>query len=673
MSDWVWDNSAPTFRRMVTAYEEFFFKSEQDLTITALESIKYNLQTGKIAAYPGLSLSPYNEVFKTAKNGRLYVSESGRPWRRVTDQDEVHDIRNYLSDAENYNLENNLPVNATGAQKRIFAEISAVPSLGTPAKEAKIVVPCITDLLQIEETCQYIGGAGRGLDWCGIQSLSRFGDKGSGYKWVGAAGGTMFDLRGINGSRIHGLNFSGGLKAKYIVRGREFYDGVNPLIGSSGVFVEFCRFSDPLTSDGDSACFAAGADNGVNTYPTDTYCFLCNDWNGTDENGIQGWGFRALAGGNTKNFFLFHNSFSYFYRAIEASSGVLTVIEINGGNIGYNRGDEASLIVGSGNAVTVTDGRMENLGTGYTARFIKSGGTNTGTVLQAKGFYINGNLPADDYAIITYGPSEISGSFENNGRVGSNSCKVQAPQAESASGGGGISLRSSTFGYNSTQLTAVPIYDGSNNPIGGGGDADYARNVGHRLEARNNVCGPVGGNKNIPLPDVNGDDIPNLREQMKTDGNTSGITIVRNANGNYVVTVPFGVFRTAPSGEVVIGELQLKSKESECILDTTVAFTGPSGTVQIRAGISIPAGAYADDSLILAHDVKSAPVRKGIADADKGVSLALATSVNGRGEYFGAWTGSGHSIKLKMILGAGALTDLVAGSITAYITHARVG
>lgn len=586
---------------------------------------------------------------------------------------EVHNLRDYLSDADNTTLEAGGTVNATGAMQDIFEAISAVPGVSS-ATEAIIEVPGSPDLMEIEETCTYIGGVGRSITWRGEHSLSRSGEKGSGFKWVGAEGGTMFDLRAINGSRVHGLIFNGGGKAKYLVRGREYIDNTDPdpgstLIASSGLFVEFCAFLNPTLLDGDSALFAAGADNGVNTRQASEYNFLYCDWSGCNENGTQGWGFRALAGGNTKNFFFNYNNFQYLYRGIEAGSGDLTCIVVNGSNIGYAApDDEAALIYGYGNSVNVIGGRFENSTAGYKSRYIKAGGSATGTVLQAKGFYLSGNLPADDYAIVSAGPAEVSGFFEQNGRAGSNVMKIQAGNPLLAGGYGGMKVSQSTFGYNTTQLTSAPIYDGSSNLLTAG---DFAKSTSSVVRAEGNVCGPASGNKDKPIPDSDGRD---LRRQMWTDQLSTfcpDAVVNRNSDGVYVVTLGPASLK-AFGGQTAFAFLPPFSKLKSCVARVTTPLSGSglTGSIEMVVGIRTAAGVIADpDGLLTIFDAKTAAITRGKVAGDYGVQFDTAL-----GGYIGNNPGGfQEDVWFTITVGAGSIANLSAGAVTFYVEFERLG
>ncbi len=347
--------------------------------------------------------------------GIVEASEDGEIFKRLSRAAEVYNVRDYLNDAQKANLAAGSAVNATAAMQAIFAIISAVPGV-SDALDAIIEVPGAADLFQISSTCTYIGGVGRSLVFKGETGLSRGGSKASGFIWTGAQGGTMFDLRAINGSVIKDLAFNGGNLAKYVLRLREYYEG-GAQIASSGVWLYRCRFNEPTLLDGNSALVAAGHDNGVaGTKQASEYRFFYCDFNGCNELGQQGWGFRALTAGNTKNFVFSHCTFSQLYRCAEAGSGYMIVVECNAGNIGYDRDSNACMFVHSGNTLNIQGGGLENGALGYYARFAKPG-QSTSTLIS--GVYLSCTPPADDFVIDVFGPTRISQShFENTSRAG---------------------------------------------------------------------------------------------------------------------------------------------------------------------------------------------------------------------------------------------------------------
>jgi len=104
------------------------------------------------------------------------------------------------------------------------------------------------------------------------------------------------------------------------------------------------------------------------------------------------------------------------------------------------------------------------------------------------------------------------------------------------------------------------------------------------------------------------------------------------------------------------------------IADTTEAFAGLAGTISLKVGTT-SGGA----ELILSHDVKTATVTKGIADADLGTSLNRANAVQGSLFNF---SGSTLNVFASLVsgtgnLGDGATTNLTTGIVRLFIVTER--
>jgi hypothetical protein len=133
----------------------------------------------------------------------------------------------------------------------------------------------------------------------------------------------------------------------------------------------------------------------------------------------------------------------------------------------------------------------------------------------------------------------------------------------------------------------------------------------------------------------------------------------------YAVKIPKESWRTAGTTQQVrIGSTPVRARIVGCFCDTTVAFAGLAGTIQLSVGSA--AGTPAD--MIAAHDVKSGVVTKGLADADLGSLLARATAVQGGG---GNWS-AGNDIYAQLIsgtgnLGNGTVTNLTNGEVKIYV------
>lgn len=128
----------------------------------------------------------------------------------------------------------------------------------------------------------------------------------------------------------------------------------------------------------------------------------------------------------------------------------------------------------------------------------------------------------------------------------------------------------------------------------------------------------------------------------------------------YKVTVPFAAWQVAAlTQDITIATLPAKSQLVGIIADTTQAYAGPTGTIALTVGKSAGAAEY-----MASHDVKTAAVTKGLADADLGTSMVRAAAVQG-----GSWNWTGTQIVSARITSSiGNLSLLSQGSTTFYLT-----
>lgn len=159
----------------------------------------------------------------------------------------------------------------------------------------------------------------------------------------------------------------------------------------------------------------------------------------------------------------------------------------------------------------------------------------------------------------------------------------------------------------------------------------------------------------------------NTATKVITSGKDPFVVVVANGGLQrqvFKVRIPKEAWRgAAVSQEIRLGTTDVRTRIVGCFCDTTVAFAGLAGTIQLQIG-----SASGLSDLILLHDVKTAAVTKGLADADLGAMLARATAVQGGG---GSWTG-GNDIYAKLFsgtgnVGTGAVTNLTAGTVYVYV------
>jgi hypothetical protein len=145
------------------------------------------------------------------------------------------------------------------------------------------------------------------------------------------------------------------------------------------------------------------------------------------------------------------------------------------------------------------------------------------------------------------------------------------------------------------------------------------------------------------------------------------------ANGSlcrcvYKLHIPKETWRAAAlTQDVLVGLTDARQRVLAMYVDTTQALAGPAGTLTFQLGNSLGGQQW-----VLGHDVKTAPVTKGLADADMGTLLQRANMVQGAA---GAWLGDAIYMRLTSSagnFGNGVVTSLTAGSIDVYVIVERL-
>lgn len=580
---------------------------------------------------------------------RVEILDGGR-WRRVVDSDSTYDIREFAP----FGVELGFNEQAdTDAMKAMFSHFSAKPSTGINAHSAKLIHPTGL-LLYIGETLEFIGNSGVGINWEGECGLPRNGVDGSCLYWVGNAGDPMVHFRGANGSVVRNMQFNGGAKAGVVFWSSEYYVGPPVYTGgqivSSGIFWDYCRFQNPAPGP-TSSVFKVGVDNGVTSgLEADSY-----QWRGCYFNG-NGPG-PALAGmhiaspGNAKTYTLEHCHFDSvdfgYYQP--AGSGTTTLYECQFGNIGWNQ-DGSAVVMNSGNGLKLLSCTMENastlLGTDFRARFVS---TANNVLANIDGGYFSGTTPTDDYGMILGGPSTVSNfDFEGNSRSGSNVLKVK---------GTNVVFMGCDWAYNTTPLTNIPLYDGSNSHVI---DSDVYRNntkLPLRVKAFNNLSGARGQTHSTYLPDVIDSEPTIIKGALWSDtanGINSGLTVVDNGRQRRI-TIPFSLFNAGTLTKTLTitkntPGLWIKNVQTK----VETAFIGLDA-VSLEVGISNDTSAH-----LLPHSMLVLGTEKGILNGDLGASLAPLTRGHSKGHYLS----DGTPLQAKMVSPSGNLSLLTAGSVT---------
>lgn len=153
-----------------------------------------------------------------------------------------------------------------------------------------------------------------------------------------------------------------------------------------------------------------------------------------------------------------------------------------------------------------------------------------------------------------------------------------------------------------------------------------------------------------------------------TAGSATGMTV--NFNGAirdsmYKVTLDKTAWTAAAlTQDITIGTLPAGAIVRRIVCDTTAALTNGASTLAMTIG-----SAAGGTQFILSHDVKTAPITKGLADADLGANMVRSAAI--QGGYAPNWTGTTIvSVRLtsgSVNLGNGSTTNLTTGSTTIYL------
>jgi hypothetical protein len=149
---------------------------------------------------------------------------------------------------------------------------------------------------------------------------------------------------------------------------------------------------------------------------------------------------------------------------------------------------------------------------------------------------------------------------------------------------------------------------------------------------------------------------------------SAGVTL--NNNGfmgrqTWKVTIDKAAWTAAAlAQEIVIASIPAKCRIVGAYCDTTIKYAGLAGTIQLMISATGAAG-----EIIAAHDVKTAIVTKGLADADMGTGLTRAARI--QDALLPSWTALTQP-QVRLVssvgnIGTGAVTNLTTGSTTIYL------
>jgi len=149
----------------------------------------------------------------------------------------------------------------------------------------------------------------------------------------------------------------------------------------------------------------------------------------------------------------------------------------------------------------------------------------------------------------------------------------------------------------------------------------------------------------------------------------TGVTISAEGAMNrvtYKATVAKEAWTNNATSQIIYPfTLPAKTRIVSCYADTTEAYSGLAGTIQLSIGTT-----GNDNEVILLHDVKTAAVTKGLLDADLGTEMSRAGQI--QGGYIRSWTGAVQP-RVRLVsgtgnIGTGSATNLTNGSTTIYMT-----
>jgi len=187
---------------------------------------------------------------------------------------------------------------------------------------------------------------------------------------------------------------------------------------------------------------------------------------------------------------------------------------------------------------------------------------------------------------------------------------------------------------------------------------------GASLNITAETAGTGGDNLDIVLTPAGTGKLRNGVDRI-TVGSGTGITVIGAGNINrqlYRVTTTYAAYTDSDTTKgIVIATLPAKMKIVSVYADTTTPYTG--GTVS-AATLEVGITAEGAAEIIAVHDVKSAAVTKGLADADMGTGMTRAAQI--QSGYTPSWTGT-TAIYATIDTTEGNLNALTAGSTTFYI------
>ncbi len=379
---------------------------------------------------------------------------------------------------------------------------------------------------------------------------------------------------------------------------------------------------------------------------------------GTGTPGTSYSGMRTVVGGNIKNYLLNNCVFIGFAKGIagEAFSGSVHILYPTFANTTI-----VDILANGASNIYIDNYESESNGQ---AMLIGSGGANAqgATIIQST--YQSG-IPTDFYVIKWFGNlTLINNTFFSQASSGPTFQVAPRIQNGGISNGSASTLvpsaTTSIGNYFQWGDPNVPVfYDGSNNPIDYG---DFSVASQSRLFQVNDY-GDTG-----QYPQRIGD-LSCISSAMSLQNVSPGVNVVNSglvSEVTHSITIPYTAFQTGSTSKMLtLWSTPPRTKITGVIADVTAAFGGTAGTLNMVVGDNV----NATNEFLLTFDVKSAPITRGLINADLGAALNSATIPTLDG-YCQGWVG-GDQVTVTLSSSSGNLSGLTVGSVTIYLTCKR--
>lgn len=258
--------------------------------------------------------------------------------------------------------------------------------------------------------------------------------------------------------------------------------------------------------------------------------------------------------------------------------------------------------------------------------------------------------------------------YQGSGSVTIRNCRFGGGVSTSGGAGGTLSFKpvNTPSSGNLWLITeAVSLFDGAKFDVTTGGASAFYKWLDIGTASGGSAAGDVPTNR------------PAMRMNGGADLEWMTLTQIAQATGvtqNFIGLATRSIWKltidkstwtaAALIQEIQIATLPAHTRIVGAYCDTTIAYAGLAGTIQLTIS-----GSGFDGSIIATHDVKSAPVTKGLLDADMGTGLTRAARI--QDALLISWTGvSQPQVRLTSgtgNIGTGTVTNLSTGSTTIYL------